>query len=76
MKCHFVYDKIVGKVLIPGCMGTAHAGIEYCTCRYNYQSGKNDKVETRKEVKELEKENASLHRIIKRLLLNKNTHKS
>lgn len=33
MKCHYIYDKIAGKVLIPGCMAVAVSGrIEDCTC--------------------------------------------
>lgn len=35
MKCHYVYDKKAGKVLIPGCWSVVHSGdIEDCTCRY------------------------------------------
>lgn len=33
MKCHYIYDKIAGRVLIPGCMVVAVSGsIEDCTC--------------------------------------------
>lgn len=33
MKCHYTYDKEVGKVLIPGCWAAALSGdIEDCTC--------------------------------------------
>lgn len=33
MKCHYIYDKIAGKVLIPGCMAVAVSNrIEDCTC--------------------------------------------
>ena len=32
MKCHYINDKKAGRVLIPGCMGTAAMGIENCTC--------------------------------------------
>lgn len=34
MKCHYIVDKIAGRVLIPGCMAVAVSGdIERCTCR-------------------------------------------
>lgn len=34
MRCHYTYDEEAGKVLIPGCMGTAaHGDIAFCTCR-------------------------------------------
>ena len=33
MRCHYTYDEKAGKVLIPGCMGTAaHGDIAFCTC--------------------------------------------
>ena len=33
MRCHYTYDEEAGKVLIPGCMGTAaHGDIAFCTC--------------------------------------------
>lgn len=32
MKCHYIYDEKVGKILIPGCMGTAAMRIRNCTC--------------------------------------------
>ena len=73
MKCHFIYDKRCGKILIPGCMGVAVYGdMRRCTCRpetfkqfekkeYN-EAMKNMKL----QIKELEQENARLWRIIKR----------
>lgn len=34
MKCHYVYDKIAGKVLIPECWAVVLSGdIRDCTCR-------------------------------------------
>lgn len=39
MGCHYKVDKIAGKVLIPGCMGTAAMGIDNCTC-YSYNRRK------------------------------------
>lgn len=33
MKCHYVYDEIAGKVLIPGCWPVAHSNdIGDCSC--------------------------------------------
>lgn len=78
MKCHYIYVPEVGKVLIPGCMGTAAMGIEHCTCRsvQTYADFERERYnETvrmlRTENKELERENARLNRIIKNLLKHK-----
>ena len=30
--CHHIYDAEAGRVLIPGCMGTAVYGLSGCTC--------------------------------------------
>lgn len=76
MRCHYTYDKKVGKILIPGCWGSVIYGIEQCTCRNSPTTYKeyerdqyNQKVsELRMEIKDLEKYNASLQRIIKRLI--------
>ena len=75
MKCHYIYDKKAGKILIPGCMGTAAMGIHNCTCRpetahYNLERERyNETVKAlRADKKELEQENARLNRIIKKLL--------
>lgn len=33
MKCHYVYDKVHGKILIPGCWGSLHQEDKSCcTC--------------------------------------------
>lgn len=76
MKCHYTYVPGVGKVLIPGCMGTAAMGIEHCTCRSVHADFERERYnETvqrlRTENKELERENARLNRIIKNLLKHK-----
>lgn len=78
MKCHYIYDPVAGKVLIPGCMGTAAMGIEHCTCRTERtyadfeRERYNETVRTiRAENKELERENTRLNRIIKNLLKHK-----
>jgi hypothetical protein len=75
MKCHYIYTEEDGKVLIPGCMGTAARGMEYCTCRSEVSFAQferkqyNDTVrKLRAEIKELEKENNYLNRTIKKLL--------
>ena len=75
MKCHYIYEAKIGKVLIPGCMGTAAMGIHNCTCRPDppYSSFERERYnETvkalRADKKELEQENARLNRIIKKLL--------
>lgn len=77
MKCHYTYVPGVGKVLIPGCMGTAAMGIEHCTCRSEQtftdfeRERYNETVRTlRAEKKELEQENARLNRILKGLIKN------
>lgn len=78
MKCHYIYDKKAGKVLIPGCEGVAwnYPDMFYCTCRTTHdtyesfeRSKYNESIAAKnKLIHELEKENASLNRIIKRLL--------
>lgn len=77
MKCHYVYDTIAGKVLIPGCWGVANGdSVEFCTCETSYimsfkefeRKEYNEEVKKlRDEIKRLEKDNFSLWRIIKRL---------
>lgn len=86
-KCHYIYDKEAGKVLIPYCWSVVHTGkMEDCSCRNGgntedetfkqYENRLyrnkieqyiNDKKELSKQITELEKENSSLHRIIKKL---------
>jgi len=79
-KCHYIHDTDAGNVLIPGCWPVVHTGrMEECTCR-DYQM--NFKQFEKKEyndiltkqnlyIKELEKENAELNRVIKKLCKNK-----
>lgn len=75
-KCHYIYDKEIGKVLIPGCYGMLHTeDMSNCTCRdYPETFAQFEKKEyniklqeLKLQVIELEKENSSLHRIIKKL---------
>lgn len=78
MKCHYIYVPNVGKVLIPGCIGTAAMGIENCTCRdqktdTQFEREQYDETvrELRSLVKDLENENAYLNRIIRKLITSK-----
>lgn len=79
MKCHFVYDKKIGKVHIPYCWAAVIHGPKYCTCHdypetfEEFENEKFNKVtaELRKKVKDLEQYNARLQRIIKKLIKNK-----
>ena len=78
MKCHYIYTEFGEKILIPGCIGTAARGIEYCTCRNKQRFDTFEKERYNETVralqaenKELEKENAYLNRIIKKLTKHK-----
>lgn len=45
MNCHYVYDKIAGKVLIPGCWGVVHSNdIKDCICRHNKHKNIEERV--------------------------------
>lgn len=77
-KCHYIHDKIAGKVLIPGCWGTAITGrIDSCHCKrtpetfeqFEKKEFKQKLQEKEQYIKELEKEVSQLNRIIKRLTL-------
>lgn len=77
MKCHYIYDKEVGNVFIPGCYGGAH-NPSLCTCRdllTNKQFERKEYNEAlnalRNKIKELEAENNWLNRRMRKLL-NKN----
>ena len=76
MKCHYVYDKIAGKVLIPGCWSVVMSDdIRDCTCstgedltfaqfereQYNKELEKRNAI-----IKELRAENKYLHSELKR----------
>lgn len=75
MKCHYIYTEQGEKVLIPGCMAVAVSGcMEDCTCRNEKTFAQFEREEynktvkaLRKEIKDLEKENAYLNRIIKKI---------
>lgn len=76
MKCHYVYDKIAGKVLIPECWAVVLSGdIRDCTCsageeltfaqfereRYNQELEKRNAI-----IKELRADNKYLRSELKR----------
>lgn len=70
MRCHYVYDKIYGKVRIPGCWGVIlHEDMAFCTCYENIaRAEESAKVKSlQKELKDSEKLNAKLWRIIKKM---------
>lgn len=61
MKCHYVYDRIAGKVLIPGCWPVVMSNdIRDCTCR-------NSKSSETEEIKKLKKEIRRLKKVITEL---------
>lgn len=76
-KCHYIYDQKYGKVLIPHCWPVVHSGdMSRCTCRsYPKTQAQFERQEFNqilqakdKEIRDLEKENARLNRIIKKLI--------
>lgn len=75
MKCHYIYTEQGEKVLIPGCMAVAVSGdIEDCTCRSKKTFAQFEREEynrmvrvLRKEIEDIESENAYLNRIIRKL---------
>ena len=75
MKCHYIYDKEAGKVLIPGCWGAIYGDMSQCTCRSEittfaqFEKKEYNKIlnEKQSQIKELEKEVARLNRILKRV---------
>lgn len=66
MRCHYIYDKEIGKVHIPGCWGSVIHGPDHCSCYPKKEPSEESK--DREMIRELEKENARLNRIIKKLL--------
>lgn len=71
MRCHYIYDKEVGKVLIPGCYQAAMGGMDHCVCYHGVTTKSLESERIKKlqnEIKELERENARLNRIIKKLI--------
>ena len=75
MKCHYIYTERGEKVLIPGCMAVAVSGdMEDCTCRSEKTFAQFEREKynrtvkvLRKEIEDLESENAYLNRIIRKL---------
>lgn len=76
MKCHYIYDPSAGKVLVPYCWAVVNSGdMTDCQCRVNSSFASFEKQEYNDILKEkndmikaLEIENASLNRIIKKLI--------
>lgn len=76
MRCHYVYDKEVGRVLIPECWPVVHSGdIADCTCHANQNLGfrvferdrYNSELQKRNAIiKELESEVSRLHEELQR----------
>lgn len=71
MRCHYIYDKGVGRVFIPGCWaGTIHANcnnpLDFCTCspggeKVFVRREENKQIrELKQRVSDLEKENKYL----------------
>ena len=79
MKCHYIYTEKGEKVLIPYCWEVVLSGdMSRCTCRSersfsDFEKEKyNETVRSlEQEIKDLEKENAYLNRIIKKLTNNR-----
>ena len=74
-KCHYIWDKEVGKVLIPGCWSVVHTNdMSQCCCRpetvkdFEREAYNEELNRLRTAIRHSEKENAALSRIIKRLL--------
>lgn len=68
-KCYYIYDKEVGKVLIAGCWAVAiSADMDKCTCRNKIHNDESEKIKKiKQELSEIEKENARLWRMLKRV---------
>lgn len=78
MKCHYVYDEEVGRVLIPGCWSVVISDDkDDCTCQTTtfsqFEKEKYNEVlkEKSRLIKELESENMRLNNIIQNLLKEK-----
>ncbi len=76
-KCHYIYDKEQGKILIPGCWSVVNSNrMEDCNCHNAHPTFKqfekqeyNEALKAKnKYILELEKEVNQKNRIIKRLL--------
>jgi hypothetical protein len=77
MKCHYVYDEKIRKAFIPYCWGAVIHGPRFCSCERSVPMTfeQFEKKEFNKKIKELtlenrelEKENARLNRLIKKLI--------
>jgi len=69
MKCHYVIDKVAGKVLIPCCWSVVLSNdIDDCTCSDDFSFAKFEKVRYNTELAKLKKELAELKRENNKLL--------
>lgn len=56
MKCHYINDKEAGRVLIPGCIGTAvYSDISYCTCHSTHKGMEERVSKLEDEINQLKK---------------------
>ncbi|WP_289872826.1 hypothetical protein [uncultured Duncaniella sp.] len=64
MRCHYIYDRMAGKVLIPGCMAVAVSNrIEDCTCEPSLTESQMESQEIKRLktiIKELQADNKTL----------------
>ncbi len=75
MRCHYIYDRIAGKVLIPGCLAVAVSDrIEDCTCVQVLTEKEVESQEIKRLksiIRELQKDNdtliSELHRHVDKL---------
>lgn len=61
-KCHYVVDEVAGRVLIPGCWGSAVYGEGNCHCPKAGQNESEEVVQLKKEIKELKKQISILNK--------------
>ncbi len=70
-KCYHIYDEVSGKkILIPHCWDAVIHGDDHCTCYL--PKGEFELTETDKKnlyIKELEKENIQLRRIVNKVMV-------
>ena len=59
MRCHYVHDKIAGRVLIPGCWGTTIHGIYACTCERGPATMLQRVTKLEREIRELKQKIAA-----------------
>ena len=56
MKCHYINDRIAGRILIPGCMGVAVSNdIGDCTCGATHKGMEERVSKLEDEIRQLKK---------------------